>query len=151
MRRPSGEYGPFRVNKNCPKEGLAVRGTHAIMLLSLAPRLAAMFRIDPKIADLLDPAIYIAADGDGVIASVVERLELIDLLPGFQSRDLKPIWDKFPEEAPIAVLVTDSGDAGSTGSPIQDPSPIDGRGWGLRKMKTDVQYSLPPPPAQDSF
>jgi hypothetical protein len=80
------------------------------MLLAVAPKVAEMFRSDPKIADLLDPAVYIAADGDGVIASFVERLELVELVPGPRSSDRKPIWAKSPEEAPIAILVKDKCD-----------------------------------------
>jgi hypothetical protein len=85
-------------------------GVHAIMILAVAPKVAEMFRSDPKIANLLDPAIYIAADDDGVIASVVERLELLEVVSRLRSNDLKPIWEKSPEEAPIAILVTDECD-----------------------------------------
>jgi hypothetical protein len=80
------------------------------MILAVAPMLAEMFHSDPRIADLLDPAIYIAVDDDGVIASVVERLELFEVVSRLRSNDLKPIWEKSPEEAPIAILVTDECD-----------------------------------------
>jgi hypothetical protein len=80
------------------------------MILAVAPKVADMFRTDPKIADLLDPAVYIAADDDGVIASVVERLELLKVVSELRSNALKPIWEKTSEEAPIAILVTDEGD-----------------------------------------
>jgi hypothetical protein len=89
---------------------LEVVGVHAIMLLSIAPTVAKMFRTDLRIADLLDPAVYIAADGDGLIASVVERLELIQLISELQSSDLESIWNRSPEQAPIAVLVADKSD-----------------------------------------
>jgi hypothetical protein len=81
------------------------------MILAVAPKVAEMFRSDPKIADLLDPAVYIAADDDGVIASVVERLELMQIVSRLRSNDLKPIWEKSPVGAPIAILVTDDCDA----------------------------------------
>jgi UDP-N-acetyl-D-mannosaminuronic acid transferase (WecB/TagA/CpsF family) len=80
---------------------------HAIMLLCAAPKVAEMFRSDPKVADLLDPAVYIAADGEGVIASVVERLQLAKLISGLDSADWMPTSRESAEAAPIAVLVRD--------------------------------------------
>jgi hypothetical protein len=80
------------------------------MILAVAPMLAEMFHSDPRIADLLDPAIYIAVDDDGVIASVVERLELVELVFGMRSSDGKQVWDNSREKAPIAVLVSDNRD-----------------------------------------
>jgi hypothetical protein len=77
------------------------------MLLSAAPKVAEMFRTNPRVAALLDPAVYIAADGEGVIASVVERLQLAELMSGLDSADWMPIWDESLEGAPIAVLVRD--------------------------------------------
>jgi hypothetical protein len=99
-------------------------GVHAIMLLTVAPSVAEMFRTDPKIADLLDPAVYIAADGGGVIASVVERLELTNLISSLQPKNGMPIWDKFPVDAPIAVLVIDRSSAAvySVPDPRSDPA-----------------------------
>ena len=86
-------------------------GAHVIMLLIAAPKVAVMFRTDPKVADLLDPAVYIAADGDGVIASVVERLQLTEPIFGLKPAQRSPIWYKEPEDAPIAVLVVDEDGA----------------------------------------
>jgi hypothetical protein len=80
---------------------------HAIMLLSAAPKVAEMFRIDPKVAALLDPAVYIAANEDGLIASVVKRLQLAELISGPVSADWTQILGETPEDAPIVVLVSD--------------------------------------------
>ena len=94
-------------------------GAHAIMLLSVAPDVAEMFRSDPKVADLLDPAVYISADEDGVLASVVERLQLTELISGLNQAELNPIWDEAPEGTAIAVLVTDEN--GATVYRVPDP------------------------------
>jgi hypothetical protein len=80
---------------------------HAIMLLSVAPRVAETFRTDPKVAAFLAPAVYIAADEDGVIASVIERLQLTELISGLDSTDWTPTLREAPEDAPIVVLVSD--------------------------------------------
>ena len=74
-------------------------------------KVAVMFRTDPKVASLLDPAVYIAADGDGVIASVVERLQLTEPIFDLKPAQRSPIWDEEPEDAPIAVLVVDEDGA----------------------------------------
>jgi hypothetical protein len=94
-------------------------GVHAILLLTAARDVAEMFHNDPKVADLLDPAVYIAADGDGVIASIVERLQLTELVAGLEPTARKPIWDESPPGASIAVLVKDDG--GSEIYRVPDP------------------------------
>jgi hypothetical protein len=94
-------------------------GVHAIMLLSAAPKVEEMFRRDPRVAALLDPAVYIAADGEGVIASVVERSQLTELITGLEPIDRKPIWDESLEGAPIAVLVRD--ESSTTVYRVPDP------------------------------
>ena len=81
------------------------------MLHLAAPKIAVMFRTDPKVASLLDPAVYIAADGDGVIASVVERLQLTEPIFDLKPAQRSPIWDREPVDAPIAVLVVDEDGA----------------------------------------
>ena len=91
----------------------------AIMLFSVAPDVADMFRSDPKVADLLDPAVYISADEEGVLASVVERLQLTELISGQNQAGPNPIWDEAPEGAPIAVLVKDEN--GATVYSVPDP------------------------------
>jgi hypothetical protein len=41
-----------------------------------------MFRTDPRVAALRNPAVYIAADVDGVIASAIERFQITELISG---------------------------------------------------------------------
>jgi hypothetical protein len=94
-------------------------GVHAIMFLSAAPKVAGMFRTYPKVTAILDPAVYIAADGKAVIASVVERSQLTELIAGLEPIDRKPIWDESLEGAPIAVLVMDK--SGATVYRVPDP------------------------------
>jgi hypothetical protein len=92
---------------------------HAIMLLSAAPKVAEMFRTDPKVAALLDPAVYIAADEDGLIASVVERLQLAELISGLDSAAWMPTSGESPTDAPIAVFVRD--ESSTTVYRVPDP------------------------------
>jgi hypothetical protein len=86
---------------------LEMPGVHAIMLLSAAPGVAEMFRTDPRVAALVNPAVYIAADVNGVIASVIERLQITELISGPVSADWTQILGETPEDAPIVVLVSD--------------------------------------------
>jgi hypothetical protein len=94
-------------------------GVHAIMLLSAAPSVAAMFRTDPRVAALLNPAVYLAADVDGVIASVIERLQITELISRPVSDDWTQILGETPEDAPIVVLVSD--ESGMTVYRVPDP------------------------------
>jgi hypothetical protein len=61
----------------------------------------------PWVAGLVNPAVYIAADVDGVIASVIERLQITELISGPVSADWAQILGETREDAPIVVLVSD--------------------------------------------
>ena len=89
------------------------------MLLLAAPKVAEMFRTDPKVAELLDPAVYIGADEEGVIASIVERLKLMEPTLGMESTVRKAILENSPKGALIAVLVID--ESGASAFHVPDP------------------------------
>src|SRR5438045_3547218 len=92
---------------------------HAIMLLDVAPKVAEMFRTDPRVADLLDPAVLVDANEEGCVATVVERLQLTELMSGAELASGRPMQDPSPDNAPIAVLVMDEN--GATAYRVPDP------------------------------
>jgi len=53
---------------------------HAVMLFDIAPKVAEMFRTDPAIGALRNPAVLVEANGDECVASVVEESELAEIL-----------------------------------------------------------------------
>jgi hypothetical protein len=94
---------------------------HSILLMDVAPKVAEMLRTNPRVADLIDPAVYVeAADDRHVNYRVVERLQLIEALSGFESEDGEPLGtDDQGMVAPIAVLVVNKN--GMTTYAVPDP------------------------------
>ena len=85
-----------------------------------------MFRTDPRIADLIDPAVYIRADDEGrnVSYMVVERLQLIEVMSNVESDEGLLFADEPREEgAPVAILVMDEESAGSLQRPRSENRP----------------------------
>jgi hypothetical protein len=77
-----------------------------LTLLDVATRVAEKLRIDPIVANFIDPAICIAAYDEGCDATLVERLELTKMMAEIRSDP------DDPDDAPIvgqavAVLIID--------------------------------------------
>jgi hypothetical protein len=92
---------------------------HAIILLGVAPKVAEMFRTDPHVAELLDPAIYVAADADECVVTVANGSELTKLIPDWELTHAERIDDESPRGAPIMALVMD--ESGVTIYRLPDP------------------------------
>jgi hypothetical protein len=76
------------------------------MLRSVASKVAEQFRTDPKVAEMIQPAVWIDADEEGCVAAILERLEAIEALSPFQPVGGQPL--AIPkEEAPITIVVVD--------------------------------------------
>ena len=88
------------------------------VLVDLATRVAARLRNDPMVSELLDPAVFIAADDDGCDATLVERLELIGLMSELELVASEPS-EEVPDDSAIAVLVADR--SGATVYLVPDP------------------------------
>jgi hypothetical protein len=53
---------------------------HTLTLQNVATRVAEKLRIDPRIANFIDPAVCIAAYEEGCDATLIERLELTKIM-----------------------------------------------------------------------
>jgi hypothetical protein len=78
---------------------------YTIMLLDVAPKVAERFRADPKVAELVQPAVWIDANEEGCAAVIIERLEVIEALAPYESTNGRGVADPASEEAPITVVV----------------------------------------------
>ena len=85
---------------------------HAVMLFDIAPRVAEMFRTDPEVAALSDPAVLVEVVGDDCVADVVERSELEEILSTATLYEGTSIQDVPHGDGLISVLVVD-GDGAS--------------------------------------
>jgi hypothetical protein len=85
---------------------------HAAMLFDIAPTVAEMFRTDPQIAALSDPAILVEASGDECVASVLEESELAEILASATLDEGTSIQDVPQDDGLMSVLVVD-GDGAS--------------------------------------
>jgi hypothetical protein len=90
----------------------------AIVLVDAAIRVAKWLRTDPMVAELLDPAVFIAADDEHCYATLIERLELIGMMSEIETAAGEPL-DDLPDGAGIAVLVADK--SGATIYIVPDP------------------------------
>jgi hypothetical protein len=63
---------------------------HMTMLLDVAVRVAQRLRTDPHVASFLDPAIFIAAFNDGCDATLLERMEVMQIMREIECDPPKP-------------------------------------------------------------
>lgn len=91
-----------------------------ILLVEAATEIAVKFRTDPKVAALIDPAVFIYTDEQGhVIYRVIEHLQLIEVMSPIEAADGRRFVDKSREIGIIAVLVTDEN--GTATYSLPDP------------------------------
>jgi hypothetical protein len=107
---------------------------HAIMLLDVAPKIAEKFKTDPSVAEFLDPAVLVNADEDGCVASIVERLQLTEMMSAAELTSGEPVGHESPDGAPIAVLVMDK--SGATVYRVPDPR-MDPQCWPWMGLEDD--------------
>ncbi len=84
---------------------------HAVMIFDIAPEVAEMFRTDPKIAGLLEPAVLVEVNGDECVASVVERSELAEILSAATLDEGTSFQDVPHGDGLMSVLVVDDKSA----------------------------------------
>jgi hypothetical protein len=96
----------------------------SLMLEDVGPRIVEAFRTSPKVAGLIDPAVWIYCDGESYFVDVRERLEIINhysgtkLLGGPESAIATPL----PEDTPVYVQVDfESDGGGGMGFAVVDP------------------------------
>jgi hypothetical protein len=90
---------------------------HTSTLLDVSARVAERLRTDPRVANYLDPAIYIAAFDEGCDATLLERLELTKIVSEIRCNRDQP--DATTVGPTVAVLVVDKH--GATFYLLPDP------------------------------
>jgi hypothetical protein len=91
---------------------------HKCMLLDVATRVAERLRSDPRVTNFLDPAICIAAYDEGCDATLIERLEVIQIMSEIPTDRATPSEATFVGPT-IAVLIADK--SGATFYMLPDP------------------------------
>jgi hypothetical protein len=66
-------------------------------------------RTDPKVAELIEPAVLISANEEGCVASVVERLQVVEMLAGKEPTEGPPVTAPSPEDKPILAALLYKG------------------------------------------
>jgi hypothetical protein len=80
-----------------------------IMLADVGPKVAHALRTDPKVAELIEPAVLISANEEGGVASVVERLQVVEMLAGKEPTAGPPVTAPSPEDRPILAALLYKG------------------------------------------
>jgi hypothetical protein len=91
---------------------------HTIMLLDIASRVAEKLRTDPRIANFLDPSVCIAAYDDGCDATLIERLEVTQIMSEIRTNEAEPVQATSVGPT-VAVLIADK--SGATLFMLPDP------------------------------
>jgi hypothetical protein len=91
---------------------------HTIMLLDIASRVAEKLRADPQVANFLDPAVCIAAYDDGCDATLIERLEVMQIMSEISTNEAEPMQTTSVGPT-VAVLIADK--SGATFFTLPDP------------------------------
>jgi hypothetical protein len=91
---------------------------HVTMLLDVAIRVAKRLRTDPQVANFLDPAIFIAAYDDGCDATLLERLEVMQIMQEIKCDSPEPAQSRCVGPF-VAVLIADK--RGGTFYTLPDP------------------------------
>jgi hypothetical protein len=82
---------------------------YQIIMEDVAPKIAEMFRGDPRVTDMADPVVMVDVDDNGYKVHAFERFEVVDTMP-----DLVPLLAELEKKPPhddsIAVVVTYKGD-----------------------------------------
>jgi hypothetical protein len=91
---------------------------HTIMLLDIASRVAEKLRTDASIANFLDPAVCIAAYDDGCDATLIERLEVTQIMSEIRTNEAEPVQATSVGPT-VAVLIADK--SGATLFMLPDP------------------------------
>jgi hypothetical protein len=111
-RKKNDRVGPGYTFKEQPYvESNHMARSHSHALLDIAPQVAETFRIDPDVAELIEPAVFIGVAEDDCAAAVVERIQLSDVLSGVEALETIPTGDRSPESVPITILVMDATSA----------------------------------------
>ena len=91
---------------------------HKITLLDIASRVAEKLCTDPRIANFLDPAVCIAAHDDGCNATLIERLEVMQITSEIRTNEAGPMQTTSVGPT-VAVLIADK--SGVTYFMLPDP------------------------------
>jgi hypothetical protein len=89
------------------------------MLLDMAPKIAELFRNNPRVDELLDPAVVVDAYDQECDVRLHERLELTVLMSDEQLLRGDPINTEPSQHASITVLVIDK--SGTSAYRVPDP------------------------------
>jgi hypothetical protein len=105
---------------------------HEIMLFDMAPKIVELFRNDPRVSELFDPAVIVDAYEQECEARLHERLQLTELMSGQKLLRGDPINAAPAERAPILVLVVDKTGASTyrVPDPRTHPEEWPWMGWG---------------------
>jgi hypothetical protein len=83
---------------------------HTIMLREIASRAAEKLRTDPRVANFPDPAVCVAAHDEGCDATLIERLEVMQLVPEIRTNQAEPMQATSVGPT-VAVLIADKSGA----------------------------------------
>jgi hypothetical protein len=78
---------------------------HGIILQSVAPGVAEEFRTDPRVAALIEPAVWIDANEEMCVAQIIERLEALAALSPFELVEGPGVAAPGREDRPILIVV----------------------------------------------
>jgi hypothetical protein len=114
------------------EEGSDMPIPHEIMLFDMAPHIVELFRNDPRVSELIDPAVVLDAYEQDCEARLHERLELTELMSGQQLLHGDAINAPPSENASILVLVIDQTGASTyrVPDPRTHPEEWPWMGWG---------------------
>jgi hypothetical protein len=116
----------------CYSKGNEVPNAHALMLVDMAPTIVELFRNDPRVAELLDPAVILDAYDQECEARIHERVELAEAMSGAELLHGDPVNAEPRAHAPITVLVIDKIGASTyrVPDPRTHPEEWPWLGWG---------------------
>jgi hypothetical protein len=86
---------------------MTMASVHGIMLENVAPKIADQFRTDPKVATLIEPAVWINAIEEGCAAVIIERLEAIEAMSKCEPAEGPGVATPPPPGHPILAVVVD--------------------------------------------
>jgi hypothetical protein len=96
-----------------------MKSTHSFIILDAAPRLSTMFRTNPSVAALLEPAVYVVVRGNSYVATVVERRQCGALSRATVQTQRYPLGIRSSYASAIMVFLWDEN--GPTTYKVPDP------------------------------
>jgi hypothetical protein len=108
---------------------------HALMLVDMASKIVELFRNDPRVTELLDPAVILDAYDQECEARIQERLQLTEVMSGVELLRGDPVNTEPSVQAPITVLVVDKRGASTyrVPDPRTHPEEWPWMGWGANE------------------